>query len=87
MPDPLVSSVKVLGVYTIQLSHTFCEITFNRFYYYMVVISHQTVRVTYPIEALTNLTKYLKPLLPISIAEIYILPSIATGCYVIQPSW
>jgi hypothetical protein len=52
----------------------------------MVVVTHQTVGMAYPIETLTDLTKYLKPLLPISVTEINILPSIATGCNVIQPS-
>lgn len=59
MANSIVSSIKPLGIDTIELAHASWEIRIWRFNNQMIVVIHQTVRVTNPITGAAYITKYI----------------------------
>ena len=84
MADALVSPVKALRVYAIQLAHAFAEIGIRRFNHHVIVISHQAVGVTNPIETLTDLGERFEPRYAIIIGQIDVLAPVTARCDVVK---
>lgn len=71
----------------VQLPHALGEITFQGFYQQVIMIGHQALGVTAPVETFAYLIQGFQKHLPIFISEENIASFIASRGYVIQGTW
>ena len=69
MPYGVMSPVKRLGVHPVELSHPPGQGGIDRLDQQVVVIHHQAIRMTEPVEPFDRLFQYLEEPLPIGIVE------------------
>jgi hypothetical protein len=79
MPDAPVRSVYRLRINPVELAHASGEIARRRFNHQMIVIGHQAIRMTNPVEPRANLPQQRQPSLAVDIGKINVLAPIATG--------
>lgn len=83
MADPLVAAIKGLCVNAVQMPHAHGEITVGSLDQEMVVVVHEAISMTNPVEAIYGTFQQQKKGLPISGIGKYIGSRIAAGSYVI----
>ncbi len=57
MSHPLVSTIELLGIDAIQLTHPLGKIAFLRLQKQMVMIAHQAISINFPMKAVTGRPK------------------------------
>jgi hypothetical protein len=57
MPNSIMSTIGILGVNTVQLTHALRQVTLYGFHHNVVVITHQAVGIATPVKTCTNLTQ------------------------------
>ena len=67
MSDTLMCTVEQLRVLAIQISHPSGKISVRSLYQQVIVITHQAIRVTHPIDAFADISKQPKKRFPIII--------------------
>jgi hypothetical protein len=86
VPGSSVSAVEFLGVYAIQLTHSFGKVSVRSLNEKVVVIVHEAVRVTNPIIALHKIPEDGEKCLPVNIIEEDRSPPISSCCQMIKRS-
>jgi hypothetical protein len=84
MARSAISSIEPLGIHAIELSHPFGQIRVRGFDDQMIMIAHQTIGMTAPIEPLTDVGVDLKKGPTIGIIKKDICPSIAARRHMVQ---
>jgi hypothetical protein len=56
MSEPIMFSIEILGIYTIELVHPFGQVGVRRFNQQMILITHQAVGMAYPVIGITDFT-------------------------------
>jgi hypothetical protein len=84
VPDTSVTPIEALCVDTIEVAHPTREVCVRRLDQKVIVVGHQAVAVTYPVEALYYISHPLQKRAPIVVIDIDILSSIAARGYVID---
>ena len=87
MAYPVVPPVERLGVHPVELSHPPGQGGIDRLDQQMVMVRHQAIRVTEPVEPFGRPFQYLEELLPIGIIEKDILIRVTAGSDVIHCTW
>ena len=87
MAYPVVPPVERLGVHPVELSHPPGQGGIDRLDQQVVVIHHQAIRMTEPVEPFDRLFQYLEEPLPIRVIEKDILVRVTAGSDVIHRAW
>ena len=72
-----VTAIKLLGVDAVELAHTLLQIALRGLNDEVVMIAHQTIGMTAPIEARADFAEYLQPRVPILRSVIDVLTTVA----------
>jgi hypothetical protein len=83
---PIMAPIESLRIDTVQLTHTFGEVSIGSFDEEMPVVPHLTVGMDDPVEALADLLQDLQPKFPIIVVQEYIVPPVATRSNVAKGS-
>jgi hypothetical protein len=86
MSDPTMAAIDALRKDAVELAHACGKVSFDRLHHEMVVVAHQAVGVTRPIEALADRTQDVQPGNAILVARVDVLPSVTTRRDVVQTS-
>ena len=81
------AAIAGLSVHAVQLPHPFGEIALKCFYYQMVMVCHQTIAVTKPIEISNNLTQLAQKNKPVFFVFVDIFSPITAGSDVAERIW
>jgi len=84
MPDARMAPIEILRIHPIYLAHAGGEIGGGRFHHQMVMVLHQTIGVTNPLEACYYLLKQIKETPPVGIVAKNGHPGVSTGGHVID---
>ena len=80
-------AVERLGVHPVELPHSPGQGGIDRLDQQVVVVRHQTIGMTEPVESRNSLSEYLEELLAIGVVEKDILICITAGSDVIHRAW
>ena len=84
MPDPGVGAIDILRIDTVELTHPLGKIALHSLHHDMVVVTHQAISMTNPVEPLAHVSKNTTPGKPILVAGKDILPPVPPRCDVVQ---
>lgn len=76
-----------LSIDAVKLPHATREVGIRGFYHKVIMVVHQTVGMTQPVILLNDGIKHKKKILPVLIANKYLVPCISTRGHVVNGIW